>query len=203
MAFSKANPEKAAEYLQSVKDRKHYKYPKQPKRPKKRKPRKVKPKEPKTPNKIGPLSATDKAAVEALVLSVTPDETEIALQNRGRALGRALRRTPEAIRREVVKARERLQAGAGTYVDLHMKAARNAAQMGDAKPAQWALEHIVAVDEKGKKERIVEPAKSEDNGPRMPVVNIGIALGGITPGASLSPGRPKVEIVEVDIEDTP
>lgn len=159
----------------------------------------------------GPLSQVEHVAVEALIASVRGDEPEQELQTRGRALALALGRTPAAIRKAVVSARERLQESAGTYAELHLEAARVAAREGDAKPAEWALERITAPTEDGKGlERVVEPIKGAGQVQTMPVVNIGIGLGGIAPGAKLTPQveiqRIPVAAIEgklIDVEDEP
>lgn len=197
MAFNKAAREAAKEILKNTPGTKSYKPPKRKKKPKPRGPHTMKRQ---VRKKMGPLTQGEKIAVEALVVSVTPEETEEQLQQRGRALGIALRRSPGAIRDEVLNAQERLTSRATLYVDLHMKAAAIAAEEGNAAPAQWAIERITAKDEKGKKVRIVEPAKTEDTGSRGPTVNIGVALGGMIPGATLAIGAPRVTATVIDTE---
>jgi hypothetical protein len=65
-------------------------------------------------------------------------------------------------------------------VDIHLEAARTAALTGDAKPAQWALEHI-----QDGEQRVVEREKA---GTGQPSISIGIAVGGIPqPRALTSP----------------
>lgn len=199
MAFNKADRLKAKELLKSTTDTKSYKRPKVKRKPKPSGPHTMKRQ---VPKKMGPLTVGEKIAVEALVASVGPEETEEQLQQRGRALGIALRRSPEAIRNQVQEAQERLANRATSYVDLHFKAAMVAAEEGNAGPAQWAIERITAKDEKGKKVRIVEPVKTEDTGNRGPTVNIGLALGGVTPGASLAIGAPKITVIDVTPEGT-
>lgn len=155
----------------------------------------------------GPLSNAEKAAVEALVQSVTSTETEQELQTRGRALGLALGRSSAAIRNEVIRARQRLQERAVLYADIHFQAAQVAATKGDAEPAQWALERITAPAENGKGvERVVQPLKSGEEQSRMPTVNIGLALGGMAAGASLTPSvgvKVSAPVIDVDVEDMP
>lgn len=151
--------------------------------------------------KGGPISAEEHTAVEALIKSVKGDESDKDLQTRGRALAYALGRSPTAIRGAIIKARQRLQENAGKYAELHIKAAAIAAKEGDAGPSQWALERITAPTEDGKGvERIVQPLKSADETNRMPVVNIGLALGGIGPNASLTPRVVVKELPAIDAE---
>ena len=82
---------------------------------------------------------------EVVELMDTLTATEIAIQTGAGSDGRA--------EREVIKtARTALQLRAGFYERAHALATAIAAAEGDAKPAQWALEHI---SEAG--ERVVEP----------------------------------------------
>lgn len=194
--FSKANPEKAAEVLSHTRETKKYKAPK---RKKVRKKPGRKPGPPKPPLKPGSLTQAEHAAVDALVMSSEPGETEEQFQERTKALSLALRKSTAAIKSAVPKARERLQERALSYADLHFEAAQIAAMKGDASPAQWALERIKDKDEKGKTQHIVAPVKSEDNGPRLPTVNIGVMLGGIAPNASLA--KPTFTVETIDAED--
>lgn len=78
-------------------------------------------------------------------------------------------------------ARKSLAERAEFYVEAHAIATMQAALEGDAKPAQWALEHI---GEGG--ERIVDPPKKEDTA-STPIFNIGFQLGGV-------PLRPQLAI---------
>jgi hypothetical protein len=76
----------------------------------------------------------------------------------------------------VQRAREALQARAQKYVDLHAKAAEKAASRGNANPAQWALEHISALDADGQEIRVVSSGVDRqviDVGSRAPTINIG------------------------------
>jgi hypothetical protein len=151
--------------------------------------------------KGGPLSKEEKTVVEAMVMSVQEGESDADLQTRGRALGLALGRSPEAIRKAVINARQRLQERAVDYADIHFEAAKRAAVEGDAKPAEWALERITAPTENGKGvERIVQPLKSGDEMSRLPTVNIGLNLGGIAPGASMRPGLVGITTAPLDGE---
>lgn len=155
--------------------------------------------------KGGPLSAAEEAATEAMVLSSPPSESPEDLEKRTKALAIALGRQPGTIRKEIISARERLQERSTDYADLHFKAAQIAASDGNAGPAQWALERISAPTEDGKGvERIVQPLKTTEDGPKMPVVNIGIALGGIAAGAQLkSTQKAELPPIDVEIEEKP
>ena len=50
-------------------------------------------------------------------------------------------------------ARKKMAERAEQYVDLHLKATRNAAERGNADPAQWALSHIAVLNEQGQEIR--------------------------------------------------
>jgi hypothetical protein len=58
------------------------------------------------------------------------------------------------------------------YVAEHQKATQKAAQLGDAKPAQWALERLKVVE---------APEAKETGGPRVTVV-VGAILPGLREG---------------------
>lgn len=73
----------------------------------------------------------------------------------------------------ITKARQSLAERAEFYVEAHAIATMQAALEGDAKPAQWALEHI---GENGT--RIVDPPKKEEQA-GAPTFNIGFSLGGV------------------------
>ena len=197
MPFNKAERLKAAAIVAAIPGSKTYKPPKVKRRPKKKGPHTL---VRHVPLRKGALTEAEHIAVKALVTSVEPGETEQQLHQRGRALGIALRRSPEAITNAIRAASEEMAADAPTYVKLLLKSAKKAAQRGDSRPIEWALENISAKDEKGKAVRVVDPPKTADNGPRMPVVNIMIPMGGIAPGASLTP-RPSVSVIDVDPED--
>ena len=74
-------------------------------------------------------------------------------------------------------------------MDAHWKAAQVAAEMGDAKPAQWALERISEGEQ-----RIVEKEKA---GASAPMVNIGIALGGVPQP------RGAIDVTPIQISELP
>jgi hypothetical protein len=129
-------------------------------------------------------------AEHAIVQGVDPsaDVAEAA-----RTLSPIMRRTPEALRKAIRDARERLTSNAGLYVELHAKAATKAATRGDARPAQWALEHLSEGNE-----RVVEPA------PQAAAVNVGVQV--VLPSfAAPGPQNPALpahpENIEVDALD--
>jgi hypothetical protein len=133
-------------------------------------------------------------AEHAIVQGVDPtaDVAEAA-----RTLSPIMRRTPEALRKAIRDARERLTSNAGLYVELHAKAATKAATRGDARPAQWALEHLSEGSE-----RIVQPA------PQAPAVQVGVSVvlptfaAPLAPLASQNPALPAhPENIEVDALD--
>lgn len=65
------------------------------------------------------------------------------------------------------------------YAELHLEAARNAALEGDAKPSQWAMEHVKIVDKP-----IVDPAPKEGGAGGVKVF-LGIKIGSV-PEAAIS-----------------
>jgi hypothetical protein len=76
----------------------------------------------------------------------------------------------------VERARQALQERAKDYVDIHTKAAKVAASKGNATPAQWALEHISAIDAEGKEQRIISSGvdrQAVESGPKGLTVNVG------------------------------
>ncbi len=75
--------------------------------------------------------------------------------------------------RDVIKAaRESLARHAERYVEMHVMGAQIAAEQGDTKPAQWALEMISEGDM-----RVVDSPKT--NVSVQPSLRIGIAVGGV------------------------
>lgn len=76
------------------------------------------------------------------------------------------------------QARERFIQRVDRYVDAHLIAAETAALAGDAKPAQWALEHI-----QFEGERVVEPVDTRPQG-QPAGLRIGVVIGGIPQPAS-------------------
>jgi hypothetical protein len=122
------------------------------------------------------LSTSEKAIIETIVRD-TPGEF-VPAQIEATAI--VLKRSPSAIARAVEDAKQRLQERASEYVDLHMDAAKKALEINEVgearKAAEWALEHISATDDQGKRVSIVESKASESN---APTIKIGIALGGL------------------------
>ena len=117
--------------------------------------------------------------VEALVVDAGPDNVD-ALQARTAALGLVLRRSKDAIRDAIIRAREKISSNAEEYATIHLGAAKMAALKGDAGPSQWALERLSAPSEDGKgTEHIIDPPAAAQSGPSGPVINIGVALGGM------------------------
>lgn len=82
--------------------------------------------------------------------------------------------TDATVVKTVIKAaRKSLAERAEFYVEAHAIATMQAALEGDAKPAQWALEHIA---ESG--DRIIDPPQKE--APQVaPTFNIGFPIGGV------------------------
>lgn len=198
MAFNKANPEVAAALLANRPGTKGYKHPlKGKKRKKKPGPRTM---QRYVPLKKGILTNEEQIAIKVFAASVEPGETDQQLAHRSKALGIALRRSPKAIHDNVMAALEDFKNDAPEYFRLLKKAAAVASAKGDSKPVEWALEHITTMDDKGKEKPLFKPAKSQDKGSSMPIVNIGVMLGGIAPGASLT-NIPTVEVIDSeDIE---
>jgi hypothetical protein len=140
------------------------------------------------PTRKGPLTKAEKSLLQAVDLKADVSST-------AQTLAPVLGRTPEALRKAIREARERLTANAGLYVELHAKAAALAATRGDARPAQWAMEHIADGSE-----RIVEPA------PQAAAVNVGVQV--VLPSfAAPGPQNPALpahpENIEVDALDAP
>lgn len=91
-----------------------------------------------------------------------------------------MRRSPEAVMSGIAKAREKFQAKAEYYVDLHARAADLALVNNDAdvarKAAEWAMTNLSGKSQSGDIERIVDRAESASDAPR---IQIGINLGGV------------------------
>lgn len=58
----------------------------------------------------------------------------------------------------VERARKALQEQAEFYVKQHKVATQVASKKGNSNPAEWALSHISAIDDRGKEQRIVAPS---------------------------------------------
>ena len=147
----------------------------------------------KFPARHGKMTAVENKLVEALVVDAGPDNVD-ALQERAGALGLVLRRSKDAVRDAIIRAREKISANAEEYARVHLDAAKMAALRGDAGPSQWALERLTAPAEDGKgTERIIEPlASGAPTGPTGPVINIGVALGGMNQPKQLPKARVEV-----------
>lgn len=122
----------------------------------------------KHPGKRGRMSDEERGTFVDTVMEIMDDltATEIAIQAGTSTNGRAVREV-------IAEAKTALQQRAGFYVKAHALATIRAAGEGDAKPAQWALEHIADGET-----RVVEPVQKEV-APTAPVFNIGFALGGL------------------------
>lgn len=140
--------------------------------------------DPDHPAKSGPLSEEARARVVDLTLrmmdKLTPREIAVAA-------GVSAEAGP--VKAVIKAARKSLAERAEFYVEAHAIATVQAALDGDAKPAQWALEHIT---EHG--ERIVDPAESEKPA-APPTFNIGFQLGGV-PVPALPPASVDGDVVK-------
>jgi hypothetical protein len=89
--------------------------------------------------------------------------------------GKALGLTKAQVDERLDTTRLELMARASEYADLHLLAAKNAAERGKAEPAQWALERI----------GVVKPPEPDqgDRGRGGTVIKIGIALPGLSAAA--------------------
>lgn len=124
------------------------------------------------------MSEAKRAEVVATAIALMDSQTpaQIAVLTGTSTTGRAVR--------EIIKeARATLQRRAVFYLDLHAQAATVAAEQGDAKPAQWALERIA---EEG--DRVVDEPKSAPAA-APPQFNLGFVIGGIPmPSRQLTAG---------------
>ena len=125
----------------------------------------------------GKLSRIEKIMVGEIIKDAPNDQPS---DKQIEATAVALRRSPETIRSTIAAAREKLQANALRYVDLHNDALMQAMMCNDTdvarKGAQWAIENISSRDADGKVERIVEKTEASST---LPSIRIGIALGGL------------------------
>ena len=116
------------------------------------------------PAKIGrPTTAERELAVQTTLARMDQDPPE--------KIARLVSRDTATIKALIKSARQDLQSRAGDYVAAHWNATKVAADLGDAKPAQWALERISEGEQ-----RVVEKEKA---GSTSPNITIGIKLGGI------------------------
>lgn len=132
-----------------------------------------------TGRRKGQLTKVERLIVGEVVASApTKSLSEVQTQ----ALAITLNRNPDTIKEIIISAREKLQANAEHYVDVHRLAADQALAQGDIdvarKAAEWAISKISKRDDDGTVHRIVEvdDATNSNSGPR---VMIGIALGGM------------------------
>jgi hypothetical protein len=109
---------------------------------------------------------------------------------------------PTPVRRRYFKpklerARRALQQRSEEAVDVLFQAAHKAAEKGNARPAQWILEHLGELDADGKEIRVVMPgvdlyqARPEPAAlPQLPGVTIGFLLPGAVAPAAQFPAAP-------------
>lgn len=105
------------------------------------------------------------------------------------AIARVVHRDTTAIKAVIKSARQSMQSRAEDYVEAHWNATKVAADLGDAKPAQWALERISEGEQ-----RVVEKEKA---GTSSPSISIGIALGGVP-----QPKAP-IEVKAIEVKEIP
>lgn len=130
------------------------------------------------PGEPGALSEEARDRVVDLTLRMMDKLTpkQIAVEAGTSTNGRVIRETIKAARKSLAERAE-------FYVEAHAIATMQAALEGDAKPAQWALEHI---GEGG--DRIVDAPKKEEQA-GAPTFNIGFSIGGVPmqPAVGLPP----------------
>lgn len=142
-------------------------------------------------------AAKDKLAKTTLeVLTANPDMPAADLVP---LIAKEVPQDTAMIKTLIKKARNTLNSRAEAYVDIHLAAAQVAAAGGDAKPAQWALEHIQEGEQ-----RIVEREKA---GPGQPAIQIGIAVGGLPQPRGSLPELPirssELPAIEANLVDQP
>jgi hypothetical protein len=125
----------------------------------------------------GRLTNLEKSLIESMVMNTPHELTRQQVD----AAAMMLKRSRQAIKNHVAKAKEALQRNASRYVDLHLEAAETALANGDTdtarKAAEFALKHISASDDDGTVALIDAPAAAA--APAGPSIRIGIALGGM------------------------
>lgn len=126
------------------------------------------------------------AATAVLTTGVSPQKAAAAV---------GVDATGKSVKELIAVARAAFARRATDYVDLHFQAASVAAEDGDARPAQWAIENIVEGTD-----RIIEPAKSVPQS-QPTGVRIGIAIGGI-PGGVQSAHQPAA-LHEITVSELP
>ncbi len=131
------------------------------------------------------LVQTETIITETLARMDTETPAEIA-----KSLGRAPDFKP--VRAVIKAARAAFALRAEDYVALHYQAAMIAAEQGDAKPAQWALERLA---EQG--DRVVDAPQQGSS--TAPSLQIGIALGGLLKAGPEPVALPPIEVTAIDI----
>jgi len=129
--------------------------------------------------KHGPFSATERAAVQAVV-QVAP--AHLPTKQQIVSLAKAINRPEGSVTAHITRARETFQANATRYVEIHKEAAELALKDGSdkaldvaRKASEFAMQHASAKDKSGKVERIIESQQTAD----VPRVQIGLVLGGM------------------------
>jgi hypothetical protein len=145
----------------------------------------------------GPISPTEQALVTQFVLDQPREVTTAQVT----ALSKVLRRSKEAVKGMLEKAREEFQSQAEFYVGAHKTSVDRALNVKNregeydpkaldvaARASQWALENLSAEGQ-----RIVDkPTEKGNSGPR---IMVGVSIGGLnTPAAA-------VEVVEIPVSE--
>lgn len=122
------------------------------------------------------MATTDKPARRRKKNDPSTTAALVALTENGldrKDAGRVLGLTKVQVDRALDDARLELHARASEYATLHLEASREAAKKGKAEPMQWALERI----------GVVKPVEHEVGAKTGPIINIGIALPGLSADA--------------------
>jgi len=118
---------------------------------------------------------TDDGWCAACLIRRTNAATPQALQHKQvRHALRELHRNVEHVKELGEEAQAILEAGLPDYASLHMEAARTAAAKGDARPAEWALQNIVAAGN-----RIVKPVEKAAGPDNSVKVFVGVKVHGL------------------------
>ena len=117
----------------------------------------------------GRMSKAEKQLLEGVDPSVDAGEA-------AKGLALAFNRTPEALKKAIIDVREGLVERAQEYANIHLAAAKKAAEFGNAKPAEWALENLEFGGE-----RVVSPPVREVGPDNRVLVSINLPreLGGV------------------------
>jgi hypothetical protein len=101
----------------------------------------------------------------------------------------------------VRKARAALQERANEILDLQIRIIKEAITAGDfetaAKANQFLLEHIPADEGERVLDISIDKPKQVESGPKGPLIQIGVAIGGISPTKALP------EVIDVTAEAIP